>query len=241
MKKCMFLGFLSMTLTAACHLWSPDSPSSPPSAGAENNGEALSLKSDVGAGPSSAGSSASGPSSSGTAGAPGKPLERGRFVSLEEAEERVNLIRMCDFKDDHIVETVSFSGHDIIVKGSEEPAEISDIIKRRTWRDLLEGDFAEDFERAGRQAIPEGEGRIVTAYFYDRDEKYGYWCPPEEQEECIVQVIYRGSIERRAASESPDGEGFLSDWLYTGDLKVQIHFSDRVLSFSRCSSEEEGD
>lgn len=173
-------------------------------------------------------------------------LNGDKLLSLEEAEKRAALSRMCEFKEDHILneeEKVAFFKEDIIIKGSEKPVPVKEIIKKRErtgWDFFL--DWLPDFKmmNSGENQIAFDNSELIVPYKYDKDEKYGNWCP--EEGECIVRVIYRGLITSNENSAEPSENSSkktpLMSWQVTGDLMAQVQFAGKFLDFSECGNVE---
>ena len=166
--------------------------------------------------------------------------------SMEEAEKKEELRRMCEFKEDHILneeDQVAFFEKDIIIKGSEQPLPIKEIIKERErtgWEDFF--DLFSDFSimKSGENQVVFQNNELVVPYKYDKGEKYGSWCPAEGK--CIVRVIYRGLIKSNENSVEPSEDSSkqtpLMNWQVTGDLIAQVQFAGKFLDFSECDNAE---
>ncbi|MCY4513385.1 MAG: hypothetical protein OXB86_06830 [Bdellovibrionales bacterium] len=125
-------------------------------------------------------------------------------LTLEQMEWAFERSRMCDFKEDHIVSKdnhVPSLSSSFVVKGSEKPLSIEEVIKDReheNWFDQI-FDWRSEFDimNSGESKITFYEGHLFVPYEYDGSEEYGNWCPADKDKECIVWVIYEGSIQKK--------------------------------------------
>ena len=167
-------------------------------------------------------------------GEPDKPQTSVSSPADEGQKENV-----CQFKEDHIVsevgalwfglvegQPVTVSGPNLIVKGSDTPTGLVEIIDEGgAWfgKDLSKGKFS-----------PAEGGGIILPYEYT-GEDYKDWCPMNG-EKCVVEVIYKGVDEKSIyKKEKTHPKVAASRYVYKGNLTIQILFSDQVLDFSACN------
>ena len=169
---------------------------------------------------------------------PDKPPPPPSVSSPTDEGQKENV---CQFKEDHVLsetdegwfgdgQPITVSGSNLIVKGSDEPKTLMEIID--------EGGvvgFGKDLSK--KKFSPAEGGGVVLPYEYTGDD-YEDWCPTSG-EQCIVEVIYRGaseeSIYKKENTHPRARRRQVTMYVFKGDLTIQVLFSGRVLDFSVCN------
>ena len=171
-----------------------------------------------------------------------------------DSQEVLQKEQICQFKADYLIDGLEFNGSTILIPSASEMALLPEIILKkiepeyepfwalRTWNDFAAWASYNDFMESEDFVKREYKRGFVVTYTYDRDEKYGHWCSPQNvvsKGPCQVEIVYNGAISLGFAIGLKGEKVYThreQSYTYIGELTAQIYFnSSEPLDFSDCS------